>query len=53
VFVEILIPGRAGRSFYMVCRIPEELAEISCQVRGELVGMSVNVAINGFQRNPY
>jgi len=36
----------------MVCRIPDELAEKSCQVLGELVGRSANVANSGSQRDP-
>jgi len=35
----------------MVCQIPSELAEKSCQVLGELVGRSANVADSGPQRN--
>jgi hypothetical protein len=36
----------------VVCRIPDEMAEKSCEVLGELVGRSTNVADNGSQRNP-
>jgi hypothetical protein len=36
----------------MVCGIPCELAENSCQVLGKLVGRSANVVDNESQRNP-
>ena len=36
----------------MVCRIPDEMAEKSCQVLGELVGRSNTVTNNGSQRDP-
>jgi hypothetical protein len=36
----------------MVCQIPGELAEKSCQVLGELVGGSANVTDNGSQSDP-
>jgi hypothetical protein len=38
--------------FYMVCQIPRELAEKSCQVLGEMVGGSDNVTDNGSQWDP-
>jgi hypothetical protein len=38
--------------FYVVCRIPNEMAEKSCQVLGELVGRSDTVTNNGSQRDP-
>jgi hypothetical protein len=37
--------------FHMVCPIPGELADNSCYVLGELVGMSASVANNMSQRN--
>jgi len=36
----------------MVCRIPGELVEKSCQVLGELAGRIANVADNGSQKKP-
>ena len=36
----------------MVCRIPDVMAEKSCQVLGELVGRSNTVTNNGSQRDP-
>jgi hypothetical protein len=36
----------------MVCQIPSELAEKSCQVLGELVGGSANVTDNGCWWDP-
>jgi hypothetical protein len=36
----------------MVCQIPGELAEKSCQVLGELIGGSANVTDNGSQWDP-
>ena len=35
----------------MVCRIPSEMFENSCQLLGELVGRSASIAENRSQRN--
>jgi hypothetical protein len=36
----------------MVCQIPGELAEKSCQILGELIGGSTNVTDSGSQWDP-
>jgi hypothetical protein len=38
--------------FDKVCRIPNKMAEQSCQVLGELVGRRDTVTNNGSQRDP-